>query len=251
MILEIMKLRSPCTFKKNIVLNVQVLEGERDALMETSKQAQADMDRLQGKRRQELKDAQDKLETALSETDAAKEQLISMRAILSEKSEEQQILQDKMHTLQAESTSLRLALEEKVQALETENLMTRNTLDEEVREFESSRLEYEQEKSALELKLENLLACVETLNKENCKLSENFEMSQVESKRLQRELDCQIGDFESLRAQNVKDENQLSELKLALSQQLDEVQGYKRKVVDLQAEKARDNPFPVLCGKIF
>lgn len=219
--------------------------------METSKQAQADMDRLQGKRRQELKDAQDKLETALSEADAAKEQLIAMRAILSEKSEEQQILQDKLHTLQAESTSFRLALEEKVRALETENLMTRNTLDEEVREFESSRLEYEQEKSVLELKLEDLLACVETLNKEKCKLSENLETFQVESKYLQRKLDCQIEDIESLRSQNVKDENRLKELKLALAQQLDEVQEYKRKVVDLQAEKACDNSFPAHCGKKF
>jgi len=47
---------------------------------------------LQNKKSQEIKEAQDKLETKLSESYHAKEQLIAMRSLLSEKTEKQYTL---------------------------------------------------------------------------------------------------------------------------------------------------------------
>ncbi|CAM6033347.1 unnamed protein product [Sphagnum compactum] len=91
-------------------VTIQVLEGERDALIETSKQAQADMDRLQGKRRQELKEAQNKLESAQTDTLAVVEQLRVMDSFLAQKEVESQALQQKFQAVQAENESIRTAM---------------------------------------------------------------------------------------------------------------------------------------------
>ncbi|CAN5975935.1 unnamed protein product [Sphagnum jensenii] len=91
-------------------VTIQVLEGERDALIETSKQAQADMDRLQGKRRQELKEAQNKLELAQTDTLAMVEQLRVMDSFLAQKEVESRALQQKFQAVQAENVLIRTAM---------------------------------------------------------------------------------------------------------------------------------------------
>jgi len=207
-------------------LFVQVLEGERDALIETSRQAQADIDRLQGKRRQEIKEAQDKLETALSESYHAKEQLIAMRSLLSEKTEEQQTLQFKLENLQREATTSTKALEESIQALETQLAQTSM-------KFETSRREYEE-----------MIADYEAINREKSELSEVCNRSREEINRLCRELDIQgqaLTEAEKRlelgRVQCSKDERQLSELHLTLSEQNVDLEALRRKVANLSAEK--------------
>lgn len=207
-------------------LFVQVLEGERDALIETSRQAQADIDRLQGKRRQELKEAQDKLETALSESYLAKDQLISMRSLLSEKTEEHQDLQFKLENLQREATNSTKALNERIQALETD-------LAQKSARFDSFRQEYDE-----------LVASYEAINREKCELSEVCDSSKDEVNRLSRDLDIQMQalaeaekKLESGRVQSSKDETQLSELRLALSEQTAVIEDLRRKVANLSAEK--------------
>lgn len=203
-------------------LFVQVLEGERDALIETSRQAQADIDRLQGKRRQEIKEAQDKLETALSESYRAKEQLIAMRSLLSEKTEEEHALQFKLENLQRETTMSTKAFEESVQALETQ--LAQKSL-----KFESSRREYEE-----------LVASYEAINREKSELSEVCNRSNEEVNRLCRELDIQgqaLAEaekrLESGRDQSSKYERQLSDLRLTLSEQNVDLEVLRRKVGNL------------------
>lgn len=207
-------------------LFVQVLEGERDALIETSKQAQADIDRLQGKRRQELKEAQNKLELALSESHLAKEQLLGMRSLLTEKTEEQQALQFKLENLQREATTSTKTLEESVRALETQ-------LNQKSTELEFARREYGE-----------LVASHEALNREKCEISEVCSRSEEELNRLCRELDSQgqelaeaVRRLESGRAQRIEDEKQLSDLHLALSKQNFEFEALKLKIANLTAEK--------------
>lgn len=201
---------------------MQVLEGERDALIETSRQAQADIDRLQGKRRQEIKEAQDKLETALSESYRAKEQLIAMRSLLTEKTEEEHALQFKLENLQRETTMSSKAFEESVQALETQ-------LAQKSMEFESSRREYEE-----------LVASYEAINREKSELSEVCNRSNEEVNRLCRELDIQgqaLAEaekrLESGRDQSSKYERQLSDLRLTLSEQNVDLEVLRRKVGNL------------------
>lgn len=205
---------------------MQVLEGERDALIETSRQAQADIDRLQGKRRQEIKEAQDKLETALSESYLAKDQIIAMRSLLSEKTEEHQALQFKLENLQREATTSTRALEESIQVLETQ-------LAQKSIEFESSRREYEE-----------LVAGYEVINREKSELSEVCKRSKEEVNRLRRELEIKgqaLAEaekrLESGRVQSSKDERQLSELHVALSEQNADLEALRHKVTNLSAEK--------------
>ena len=202
---------------------VQILEGERDALIETSKQAQADIDRLQGKRRQELKEAQTKLEVAISESHIAKEQLIAMRSLLTEKTEEQQALQFKLENLQREATTSTTALEESVRALESK-VAHKST------ELEVARREYGE-----------LVAIHEALNREKCEISNR---SEDELNRLCRELDSQGQELaeaekrlESRQARRIEDEKQLSQLHLSLSKQGVEVEALQREVANLTAEK--------------
>lgn len=202
------------------------MEGERDALIETSKQAQADIDRLQGKRRQENKEAQDKLKAAFSELYRAKEQSIAMRSLLSEKTEEQQDLQFNLENLQRDATTSTKVLEERIQALETQ-------LAQESMKFETSRREYEE-----------LVATYEATDREKSEISEVCNRSEEEVSRLRRELDIQVQllaeserRLESGRVQCLKDERQLSELHLALSEQNVQLDSLRRKLDDLSAEK--------------
>ncbi|KAG0571893.1 hypothetical protein KC19_VG051600 [Ceratodon purpureus] len=206
---------------------IQVLEGERDALIETSKQAQADMDRLQGKRRQELKEAQNKLELALSESHHAKEQLLGMRSLLTEKTEEQQALQFKLENLQREATTSTRTLEESVRTLETE--VTQKST-----ELEFARREYGE-----------LVASHEALNREKCEISEACSRSEAELNRLCRELDSQgqelaeaVRRLGSGRTQKIEDEKQLSELHLTLLNRNVEIETLKLRIANLTAEKS-------------
>lgn len=205
---------------------IQVLEGERDALIETSKQAQADMDRLHGKRRQELKEAQNQLDTALSETHLVKEQLILLRSLLTEKTEEQQAVQLKLENLQCEATSTSKSLEESVQALHTQ--LTQKRI-----EFESSRREYEE-----------LAVRYEALNKEKSELIEACSRSEEECNCLRTEFERQglaLAEaekrLESGRALHAKDEKQLIELHQARLNQNIEVEALNLKIANLTAEK--------------
>ena len=214
---------------------MQVLEGERDALIETSKQAQADMDRLQGKRRQELKEAQNKLELALSESHHAKEQLLGMRSLLTEKSEEQQALQFKLENLQREATTSTRTLEESVRTLETE--VTQKST-----ELEFARREYGE-----------LVASHEALNREKCEISEACSRSEAELNRLCRELDSQgqelaeaVRRLGSGRTQKIEDEKQLSELHLTLLNRNVEIETLKLRIANLTAEKVWWLPHNVL-----
>jgi hypothetical protein len=90
---------------------IQVLEGEKDALIETTKQIQADMDHLQGMHRQELKESQKKLELALSDNVGVVEQLRAMDSFLAQKKAENQILEQKLQVVHAENESRRTALQ--------------------------------------------------------------------------------------------------------------------------------------------
>ncbi|CAM6061067.1 unnamed protein product [Sphagnum tenellum] len=109
-------------------VTIQVLEGERDALIETSKQAQADMDRLQGKRRQELKEAQNKLELAQTDTLAVVEQLRVMDSFLAQKEVESRALQQKFQAVQAENEVIRTAMAKTL--AETERMLIKKQNDE-------------------------------------------------------------------------------------------------------------------------
>ncbi|CAK9205633.1 unnamed protein product [Sphagnum troendelagicum] len=72
---------------------------------------QADMDRLQGMHRQELKESQKKLELALSDNVGLVEQLRAMDSFLAQKKAENQILEQKLQAVHAENESSRTALQ--------------------------------------------------------------------------------------------------------------------------------------------
>ena len=207
-------------------LFVQLSEGKRDALIETSKQAQTDMDRLQGKKRQELIEAQIKLELASSESHLAKERVLRVRALLIEKTEEQQALLFKLENLQREATTSSRTPEESIRAVEAH-------LPQKCTELEIARREYGE-----------LVASHEASNKEKCEISEVCSRSVEQRNRLCRELDGQgqelaeaVRRLESGRAQRLEDGKQLSELQLALSKNNVELEALKVKSANLTAEK--------------
>lgn len=121
-------------------------------MMETAKQAQADMDRLQGKRRQELKEAQDKLELALSDNHVAGEQLVAMQSLLSQRDDEHELTLKKSQILESESMSLKNTLEEMVQNLETERIMTKQARADQVKEVDSCSTYIQTMKLSLHIK---------------------------------------------------------------------------------------------------
>lgn len=178
---------------------------------------------MQGKRRQEQKEAQTVLEVALSESHLSKEQLITMRSLLTEKTEEEQALQFKLENLQREATSSTKALEESIRALEIQ-LTQKST------ELDFARREYGE-----------LVASHEILNREKSEIIEVCSRSEEELNRLCRELNSQglelVERLELERVQRIEDEKRLSEQHLGLSKQKQQLEDLNRKVANLTAEK--------------
>jgi hypothetical protein len=131
------------------------------------------MDRLQGKRRQELKEAQNKLELAQTDTLAVVEQLRVMDSFLAQKEVESRALQQKFQAVQAENELIRTA-------------MAKSASD-----WDTAKQMHAEEKLAFNQKEEELVSCLQVVEGKREVLMGKCEQVQTEMKLLYGELDSQ------------------------------------------------------------
>ncbi|KAH8968815.1 hypothetical protein BDL97_02G001200 [Sphagnum fallax] len=205
---------------------IQVLEGERDALIETTKQIQADMDRLQGMHRQELKESQKKLELALSDNVGVVEQLRAMDSFLAQKKAENQMLEQKLQAVQAENESSRTALQARAS------------------EWDMTQHMHAEEKLLFKQKEEDFLSCLQLVEGEREALMKKSEQAEAEIGCLCRELDSQSQELveaerrlEFALSEQEKVVKELSDVQIQLTAQVEEQNLLRLLLAELEAQK--------------
>ncbi len=210
---------------------IQVLEGERDALIETTKQIQADMDRLQGMHRQELKEYQKKLELALSDNVGVVEQLRAMDSFLAQKKAENQMLEQKLQAVHAENESSRTASQARAS------------------EWDMTQRVHAEEKLLFKQKEEDLLSCLQVVEGEREALMKKSDQAEAEIGRLCRELDSQSQELveadrklEFALSEQEKVCKELSDVQIQLTVQVEEQNSLRLLLAELEAQKVLHLP---------